>query len=547
MVVGCSDEESAPEHRIWHIVSPYTKQTIEFFALSGRRGFLNELETTEVDGEDHICDYQGTEMTLYLSKYKLSTIPDVLVQGILFKDLTIVTTGDCDNLVGPVVLEKILKAFGTIDATTLTFNNQVSDKEAVTIEPLDWYIRRYGDVAPTFRCILNNVATLRIFSHEVPGIRWIQERVDLSNCRIDLEIVGYLELENLKLVDDFNADWIKSLTLGDIDQLDSLDCQLLQGDTLPDILDIYTWATLKPVVSDQIIQNIFANDWAGLAIPVSVWNQLMAQRGQSKKITAWELAIHVEGGTTIPIPEAKSTLLHQVKNLKIVFINDNEPVTVSDLKQTLEWVSTENVGLVSLNISAYDKSPELTAFARSHTIEITTNPNIKCIVVCGVDCTPPPEEGEYRKNIVCLSLEAWELFGSGKLADELTRTQTDLSALSPELQAMITNYGGADIGGDDGLCPICNNTLNDFKETNPNVTLCILDQPQHITCAGCLDGLVTGGRIDGFISCPECRTENMVPLVKHRIERNSQGVFVVTMLTSPPALSFPSEQPQPAL
>ncbi|OAG30417.1 hypothetical protein NEDG_02207 [Nematocida displodere] len=177
-------------------------------------------------------------------------------------------------------------------------------------------------------------------------------------------------------------------------------------------------------------------------------------------------------------------------------------------------------------------------FFRVNQVEITTNPGLISIEVGDVECLYIPP----RTDVLCFSPKAWELYKSGKLADKLARSQTNLSVLSPEHQTMVMSREGI-VGKVNDLCCVCLSTVKDLRISNPNTEMCILDSPKHPICIACLDGLICSGRRAGLIKCPSCRKEHMLPFVKNKVRQNSQDVFVITIPTPLPVLSFPRPNP----
>ncbi|OAG30419.1 hypothetical protein NEDG_02209 [Nematocida displodere] len=257
---------------------------------------------------------------------------------------------------------------------------------------------------------------------------------------------------------------------------------------------------------------------------------------QPKHLTAEYLTITFSRGSSIPAPVVGMDRA-TARYLSIQLTNANNLLTRIDLEQALDWVSTAFVGLEKLSVWV-GGALALIEFVRSHTFDITTIPTLRRIIVSGIECMHIP----HGSNILCLSLEAWELYRSGKLGDELANSQTDLSALSPEQQAMVMNQ--EELGDDVKACTVCLCSADELRSSSPDTQISILDHPKHSVCCRCLDGMVKARGTVGPIMCPVCRQEHMLPLVKNQIERNTQGVFEVTILTPPlssslPVLTFP--------
>ncbi|OAG30741.1 hypothetical protein NEDG_02261, partial [Nematocida displodere] len=416
VIVGCADEVSEPEY----ITSPYTEKTIAFFEKSSSEYCPNVLKTVEIDGKRCLLKDQTQTIRISLDKYTLKHIPKNLVKGIVFNGLTIDSNGSFD----PAVLKKILSAFGTINADVLA------------LKKLEIWVSSYNDEHPrtlaqtptrTPKCILN-VKVLTIYATPKTTIEWLQERVDLSLSRINLLIDCMADFGNLEVLDGFNAEEITSLMLYGIDKLEGLDCSLFREGPLPDELFLWdsTYGT-PPKISEQIIQNMLAKEWVRLRMPVELWVELMKPSEQPERLTAGKLWIYLAPYQTQTLIRTIGMNLAWVKDLTLDFGKDDTMLTSTALEQTLDWISRNFSGLEELSVNGLT-TPTLIEFVRTHTFGITTNPTLKRIEVFDVECMHIRDES----NIVCFSLEAWELFGSGKLGDELANSQTDLSQLSPE-------------------------------------------------------------------------------------------------------------------
>ncbi|OAG30264.1 hypothetical protein NEDG_02253 [Nematocida displodere] len=524
VIVGCADEVSEPEY----IVSPYTKQTIKFFERS-RSDWSTDLKTVKVGKKRCLLRKQTESQTIYLDMYTPKNIPKNLVKGIVFSKLTIDSNGPFD----PAVLEKILSAFGTINADVLALK-----KLKVRVSS---YSGKHSAIQP-LRCVLN-VKELTIYATPKTTIGWLQERVDLSWSRIRLLIYCRSDFGNLEVLDGFNAAEITSLTLCDIDNLATLDCKLFREGPLPDVLEISGDNAVVMVleISEQIIRNMLAKEWVNLKMPVELWDELMEPSEHPKHLTADTLTIWMESPQVQTLPllgVTRATVTH----LNLVTPEQHRFPPMSSLEPTLDWVSKGFEGLETLNVRGLYVSG-VREFVKRYTIDITTIPTLTSIKLEHIECLHIPSIIRDDSNILCLSLEAWELFGSGKLADELANSRTNPNQLSPEHQAIAMSK--EEMNADDNACHVCLCTANELKAVSPDAEICILDHPKHSICNRCLDGMVNESRISGHINCPVCRQEHMLPLVKNRIERNSQGMLVITMPTPLSALSFPrATQPE---
>ncbi|OAG30265.1 hypothetical protein NEDG_02254, partial [Nematocida displodere] len=410
VIVGCADEVSEPNY----IVSPYTEQTMEFFDRSRSDDWPNRLETVEIDGQRCILKKQTRVIFISLQNYTLETVPEKLVEGIPFFGLALGSDEPSD----PAVLEKILSVFGTINAWLLELRN------------LEVRVSSDNDEHPRPpRCVIN-ANIFRISHTPKTTIEWVQKRLALSESQLLFIISCMPDFGNLEVLDGFSPACLVRLALHDIDKLDSLDCKLFREGPLPDELEISGNSTVTtPKISEEIIWNMLAKKkWVSLRMPVELWVELMKPSEQPKLLRVGYLQIVFCPGSSIPTPVVGMDRV-TAGYLSIRLTNAKNLLTITDAEQTLDWVSTAFVGLETLIVDG-PSGPELKYFIRSHTIDIPTIPTLKRIEVFDVECLHDPNIIRDDSKIVCLSLEAWELFGSGKLGDELANSQTDLSQLS---------------------------------------------------------------------------------------------------------------------
>ncbi|OAG30269.1 hypothetical protein NEDG_02245 [Nematocida displodere] len=384
VIVGCSMDHPLPEY----IVSPYTEQTIAFFEKCGSERFPNQLETIQIGEERHILKKQRQLMYIDFYTYTLESVPDQLTQGIEFNKLSISTTAPELTRINPAVLEKILRIFGTINAETLEFHNRVTIASSDDlVQPFERSLARHNDseaAAPLTRCVLN-VKNLSVFSNTVLPIKQFQERVDLSQCQINLTLAGELELDSLEVLDGFNARSIEILTLFSFKRLDSLDCKLFREGPLPSDLRIWSNSKITPMISEEVARNMLANMWVSLRIPVEVWVELMKPSEQPKLLTAEYLTILFCSGSIIPAPVVGMSRA-TVGFLLIELANEHNLPTSVELEQIFDWISTGFNGLIILTIEPQQASPGLRDFVRNNKFEITTIPTLKSIVVSGIEC-----------------------------------------------------------------------------------------------------------------------------------------------------------------
>ncbi|OAG30418.1 hypothetical protein NEDG_02208 [Nematocida displodere] len=558
VIVGCADEVSEPEY----ITSPYTKPTMDFFEKSGFEEWPNRLATVQIDKKRCILKRQPKTIYIFLQNYTLETVPQYLAREIEFSTLTITPRRkDKVTRTNPAVLEKILSALGTVCADTLVFSNLDLDGSGSEnkIQRMGHFGRKETpEVAPPItRCILG-IKTLWIRSNTLPAISWLQKRLDLSLCQINLKISGKLELENLELLDGFNAGYIEVITLEDFKRLDSLDCKLFRESPLPEELTISTTSPIFPKISEEIARNIISKEWNLLVVPLQVWTDLMSP-GSSPKL-------FIAANLTVYIPQ--HGMFGEFKNSSLSTLGDDTATVKSltfkiytrrwlmsstlTMAGIINWISREFRGLEELNVWG---APGEDRFAciRENQVEITTNPTLKGIWVDGAECMYNPDTNPGA-TILCFSLEAWEAYMRGTLGDELAQSLTqgdlalsDLSRLSTKQQARVMNREKMD--ADVEACCVCLCIVSDLKATNSNADMCILDYPTtHIVCESCLGDILGDGKGDGKVIWRRLyRKKHMLPLVKNRIERNSQGMLVITMPIPPSVMSFPRATPDATL
>ncbi|OAG32285.1 hypothetical protein NEDG_02036 [Nematocida displodere] len=536
--------------RLPHIVSPYTEETLQFFSLSGSAYFPNNLETVQVAAQTHILKKQTRTTYIDLQKYSLETVPSQLAQDIEFATLLVSTV---DQIVptrtSPAILGKILRAFGTICADTLELHSMdIVGPNNITnsIQRMVQFFSRYQEpenTAPAPKCILK-IKKLNIFGSTVAAINWLLARMDLSLSRIELVLNGEFRLDNLNLLDGFNSAGIDRLEIFGLVRVNSLDCKLFLEGPLPDILLLHSDYILTPTVSNQIIQNMFSKSWAVLCISIQLWEKLMVPTEHPKHFNVKLLRIYVPwyDRTTlvqnIPFSPMGDNLVAG-ESLMISFFCYQEWITSQNIVRALEWVSKYFRGLKTLSVGDLPTLPQLRVFASTKQFEIITNPSLTSITISGVECSAYQKK---KEAILCFSFEAWALYRAGKLGTELAQTHTDLSVLSDLQQSLFLAPGPTHLN--EPVCVVCMGMLEDLRETDPNAEVCILDHPEHRLCSGCLDGVCsirdedTGEGIT-FIRCPVCRGEHSLPISKHKIQKNDQGSFGITVARPLGFLTFP--------
>ncbi|OAG29864.1 hypothetical protein NEDG_02213 [Nematocida displodere] len=367
VIVGCSDDSSDEEH----IVSPYTEQTMEFFERSGSDVRPNVLETIEIDGERCILKKQTQAVRISLEKYTLETVPEQLAQGIEFDRLVVEPSGPVD----PAVLEKILSAFGTINAEWL----DLADLEIDDPSP-------YNDEHPRTPMCALNVDTFQVTTTPKTTIEWLQKRVVLSGFPIELVIDCMPNFGNLEVLDGFCAGEIISLMLYGIDNLDSLDCKLLREGPLPDELVLHSNTPTAPEISEQITRNMLSNRWHMLTVPVSVWHVLAESSAQyNSPVSADYLTIGLPLGGKLARTAVKKKQA-EVENLVIEFHEDQPLVTRQDMTSALVWASRSFEGLQSLSIVSEPDAIDEADLASNNHFEITATPATAVVMVNQVLC-----------------------------------------------------------------------------------------------------------------------------------------------------------------
>ncbi|OAG31160.1 hypothetical protein NEDG_01573 [Nematocida displodere] len=370
VAMGCADEVSVPEY----IVSPHTEQTIEFFNRGRLLAHHTRLETVQMGAETHVLKHQTQPIHINPQHYTLESVPEKLAPGIVFGSLLIDSNGQSD----PVVLEKILGAFGTINACILELSSLVfgamgvneniahRDIQGLDLSPLE----DAPTSAPKPICVLN-ISNLMIFNTPKSTIKWFLDRVDLTGSRIELVLSCKADFGNLEVLDGFDAAGIKWLGLYDIDNLGSLDCKLLQEGPFPDVLDLDSRSGKTPKMSEQIIRNIVGNHWKGLVVPMKMWEELMEPSEQPIQLAADSLTIFLGCESHIPtLRKGQAT----VNYLSIKFHDTKQTVTHQEISAVVEWASRSFGGLRIVNVEtkpgAIDKTDNQFELTTTHTTVI---------------------------------------------------------------------------------------------------------------------------------------------------------------------------------
>ncbi|OAG29109.1 hypothetical protein NEDG_01248 [Nematocida displodere] len=516
-----------------YIVSPHTAQTINFFSRSQSDSHPNVLDAVQVLGETHLTRTQTQQIHVDLTQYTLESVPEKLVHEIEFAALVIESSQAAPSTArntspdtpAHAIFSKILRAFGTISADVLQLSNVVLDVPEA--DPNTQNTLEDPNPAQTPTCVLK-IKSLKIFDVEEPAIRWLQKQVNLSKSRICLEVSCPLVLENLKLLDGFNAAAVVELKLYGLLWVLKLECQLLLNDSLPDVLIIESPHTLTLNASTEIASKILEKHWKTLSLPMHLWGKLMGPDNQYKHIAVDDLRVYLPalgyslGVLPTPLFPSLGDNTATCNSLKIDFRNERASIAPSGLLQTLDWISRHFRGLEELDVEFGAIQPQLKAFVQTNQFLITTNPTLKNVRLVRVDCL---EQHQEKRTILCFSLDAWDQCIKGNLAAELT--PAELEICSPDEQMMILNPSTIDVDDADefrkeSTCLICYETFDNLEETNPNTEICLLDHPKHRMCNTCLDRVMGEA---GKVSCPMCREDFNLSNLKNRIERNSQGGF----------------------
>ncbi|OAG31154.1 hypothetical protein NEDG_01567 [Nematocida displodere] len=554
-------QESVPKSYPDHIVSPYTKQTIKFFDKSKLERWTPVLDTVNINGEEHILKKQPNTKQINLNKYTIGSVPEGLVQEIEFDVLRIVSwSKKTPKRIDPALLEKIFAVLGGIHAETLElFRLDISDSGSGVniVKSLSRLIRsnplKAENTTPAAEPILTVpiiIKTFRIIDCPEKLIRRLQKQMDLSQSHISLKIDSKLELDSLELLDGFNAAGVEALVCYYFLRLDSLDCRLFREGPLPDELIIKSPNSLNTKISEQIAQKMVDKHWKKITMYVRTWEELMKPTGPPMQITLDKLTLFVpscgdiadlQNGTFPSLGDNLTT----VNTLTFFVYNESHPVTVPVLVRTLVWISTYFRGMEVLMVGSENLTLDLKAFILSSQFEITTNPALTSIRVDVFECLASLKK---KEAILGFSPEAWALYREGKLANELTQSQTDLSQLSAEQQKMVMSSEPA-LDKSEPACNICRETYDELRDSSPKATIYILDQLLHRDCTSCLKWLAKTGEKYGYINCPgSCGGKITLPMVKHEIQQNAQGGFEVTFgSTSPRFWSLPNDQIEPLL
>ncbi|OAG29638.1 hypothetical protein NEDG_00771 [Nematocida displodere] len=273
-----------------YLTSPYTEQTILFFSHNRHLRYGNNLSTIQVGNTKHILKKQAGLIQILFNGYTLDHVPEKLAQGIEFTTL-IIDPGALDTPTpfDPLVLARILVALHPICAESLEFHNLDIAGSGLHGQG---HSRHLGDAGEALACTAN-IDALSIRYTTEPTIRWLQKRINLSQSRINLTILAMLELDNLEVLDGFNAAAIVELRLCELDRLDSLECRLLREDPLPGTLILYNIYAPPPLVSEQILHKIVSHHWENISLPIHTWKELMKQGVETKHFNADILVVDV--------------------------------------------------------------------------------------------------------------------------------------------------------------------------------------------------------------------------------------------------------------
>ncbi|OAG29777.1 hypothetical protein NEDG_00910 [Nematocida displodere] len=322
----------------YYIVSPYTEQTIEFFSQGRSLYHTTALETHQVGNRAYVLKEQSQTREIFLRQHTAESIPEKLVDGIVFTTLKLTSFSQ----VNPAILGKLLAAFGTISAQRLeVYNLDFADPGGVeslnTIE------------TPAQRCILD-ISSLRLLGTSEAAIRWLGLRIDLSQCHINLLIDHMLVLKSLEMLDSFNALAVVGLWLYRFNRLDTMECKLFREGPLPRVLSLRGYYPLTPTMSEQIRHSIISAHWEELTISKEVFGELMMPGTEPRRLIADKLTVYAPhkmiGGdvSSTPFPAIGHNRVY-TRFFRIYFSDSINLVTSRELVRTIDWVSRYFRGL----------------------------------------------------------------------------------------------------------------------------------------------------------------------------------------------------------
>ncbi|OAG31164.1 hypothetical protein NEDG_01577 [Nematocida displodere] len=245
-----------------------TAQTLAFFKASE-----HDLLTQTSEGAIHIAPLQTDgKPEIYLSKYTVETVPDTMVQGLVFNSLTIKSDLPSTDAVDHKVVEKMFRALGAVHAATFTL---VRLNVAGAEESADPPALGPGIDPPRLLKVHTKNLVLRSIGEASAG--WVLARLDLSESElVVIHLYNAETITTLQFLDKANPKAVAGLYVWRAEVLASIECALLRRQAIQDVFEL-SGAAAPVSASPETLQAIATKPWDRLALTGELWSQVASK------------------------------------------------------------------------------------------------------------------------------------------------------------------------------------------------------------------------------------------------------------------------------
>ncbi|OAG31722.1 hypothetical protein NEDG_00197 [Nematocida displodere] len=512
-----------------YLDSPYTHQTLAFFM--GASGCI--LETYTANRQTYICkDQRGSKVEVNLKAYTPETVPEHMVEGMLFESLTIGNmhmhgTEKQHQPLNREVLEKVFRALGTVYLETLAIIGVDIEAPFQDTNTLPRPANALGVPSTTqipriFKVCAEEIE-LKGMSAEFAG--WILGSLDVSESNLDLCIYDAPAIANLLFLDNFNPNSLLTLYLHNLENLTNIDCALLEEKRVLRELTIQG-ANNYLSASLETLQAISTKAWERLQVPADLWYNIVVLGDSAIVVNSLLLTINfiqaVDSFWGMACARKAEVGSLDVRLLAVL----DETPSKKGLKDIFMWVcrcfvGTEEIRVVRSNIPA----PTRTAVS-SYLYMEPLLPKLKFLY-----CSPT--NGLYLylysgKSTLWIVPEAYQEWAWGNLNNQMVRASQEficpiLESTHPGLFLASPNTSP------NPTCLVCGQSVNDFNEMGPQTRpkyLGIVCKAGHMACHPCLNKLsLEKHSAKELLHCPECNDEIVDTGINGVIRKNIQGLF----------------------
>ncbi|OAG29881.1 hypothetical protein NEDG_01428, partial [Nematocida displodere] len=489
-----------------YLESPYTKSTLKFFEKSGCK-----LTTNMVGEEVYIAKEQENTVQIHLNKYREEDIPEHLVDGLAFAELTISDRFVFDPNKNPTtnlgVTEKILLALGTICAHTLVISG-IRFEEVANLhneQPSGWwavYAWLFG--CEPYLMVYTVTKQLELGNMSDISTRWFLARLDVSDCELNLHINIDFSTPNLWFLDDFKPKMLLGLYAWYLPNLSILDCAPLKRSQV--LNDLVIGGNVEGFFcpSSETLQAIGSKQWIRMLMPLEVWGCIAPAVGKSFAADTLTItAKHFPSLVAMWETEHEYQEKASVKRLDLnLFEIDTTQTLEHCIKSILAWEERcfKNIEELKLSIHTRTKNTQILIKSQQVYIEEAIKVRRQDRNLNRKHTSNLPRD----KNNLWIMPNGYHHWATGKIvvkiknaAENGARTRTVLHVGIPS-----EHY----------TCLKCYITLDKVTEPLPSFDSCyvgLVSMDGHMICFSCYQAASGNGHEDvpgGRFYCPHCKT-----------------------------------------